>query len=305
MRIATYRELQSKDELLPLFQHAFWWPFNPKEFEKTIKSDPRLQKSPVGYAAIKNNRLVGFVGVMDIVTRTIQGSEEKVGGIWGVVTHPAHARKGISTALMQKSHEYFKEKGYKFSLLNTSKSLIAYGFYQKLSYRDVMGYTGTYKVIKKKSRKTTKKSGGSSKLDWNRVFEIFNQATQDKTGFVIRDTQYGKMLETRKRIQRGKSIVTNKGYALLKEDGGNVAVQEIIALTKEEISRLIPQIEGEAKKTVIAEAVRDADLQKAYLSRGFMILEDSYEVLMSKSLTSASFREVYGNKFYAAATDYF
>jgi predicted acetyltransferase len=135
MEIKTYRELEIRDEFLPLFQHAFWWPYNPKEFKKAIKVDPRLQNSPVGYAATKNKRLVGFVGVMDITTRTLEGSEEKVGGIWGVVTHPAFTRKGISTALMQKSHEYFKEEGYKFSLLNTSKSLIAHAFYQKLGYR--------------------------------------------------------------------------------------------------------------------------------------------------------------------------
>ena len=98
MRITTYRELQSKDQLLPLFQHVFWWPFNPKEFEKTIKADPRLKNSPVGYAALEKKRLVGFVGVMDIVTRTLHGSEEEVGGIWGVVTDPAYARKGIFKA---------------------------------------------------------------------------------------------------------------------------------------------------------------------------------------------------------------
>jgi len=304
MRIATYRELQSKDELLPLFQHAFWWPFNPKEFEKIIKADPRLQDSPVGYAAIKNKHLVGFVGVMDIATCTLQGSEENVGGIWGVVTHPAHARKGIFTALMQRSHEYFREKGYNFSLLNTSKSLIAYALYQKLGYRDVIVYPSAYKVIKE-TRKATKKSGKKTKLDWNKILEIYNQVTQDKTGFVVRSTQYGKMLETRKRIQPGKSIVTDKGYALLKEDTGNVAVQEIIALTKEEVSKLITQIEGKAAKAVIAEAVLDNDLQRAYLSRGFMFLEDSYDLLMFKPLTNASFTEVYGNEFYAAATDYF
>jgi len=241
---------------------------------------------------------------MDIMTRTLQGSEEKVGGIWGVVTHPAHARKGIFRTLMHKSHEYFADKSYKFSILNTSKSLIAYALYQKLGYRDAIIYRGVYKVIKD-TKKTTEKRGKKTGMDWNKILEIYNQATQDKTGFVIRDTQYGKMLETRKRIQPKKCIVTNKGYALLKEDSGNVAIQEIIALTKDEISKLITHSESEATKTVIAEAVLNNNLQKAYLSSGFMIFQDSYDLLMSKPLAKASFKEVYGNKFYAAATDYF
>jgi len=304
MKIISYRELQSKNELLPLFQHAFWWPFNPKEFEKTIKADLRLQNSPVGYAAIKNNHVVGFVGVMDIATRTLHGSKENVGGIWGVVTHPAHARKGISTALMQRSHRYFTEKSYKFSLLNTSKSLIAYTFYQKLGYRDMMVYPSAYKVITE-TRKTTKKSGKKTKLDWNKIVEIYNQATQGKTGFVLKDAKYGKMLETRKRIQPEKSIVTDKGYALLKENEGNVSIQEIMALTRDELSKLITQSEEKAKRTIIAEATLDNDLQKAYLSHGFTVLEDSYDILMHKPLTNQSFTEVYGNKFHVAATDYF
>ncbi len=304
MRITTYRELELKDELLPLFQHAFWWPFSPQEFEKTVKADPRLQHSPVGYAAIEDNRLVGFVGVMDIATRTLASSEEKVGGIWGVVTHPAHARKGISTALMKKSHEYFREEGYKFSFLNTSKSLIAYRFYRKLGYEDVIAYPNVYKVIPKQ-RKIAKKMGRKTKLDWNKVLEIFDQATKDQTGFVVRSPRYGKMLETRKRVQPRKSIVAENGYALLKEEGGNVAIQEIVALTKEETDRLITQSEERAKKTIIAEAVLNSDLQETYLSHGFMLLKVSYDLLMSKPLTKANFREVYGHKFHVAATDYF
>lgn len=304
MRITTYRELQSRDQLLPLFQHVFWWPFNPKEFEKTIKADPRLKNSPVGYAALEKKRLVGFVGVMDIATLTLLGLAEDVGGIWGVVTDPAHARKGIFKALMQRSHAYFEEKGYRFSLLNTGKSLIAYAFYQKLGYRDVTVYPSAYKIIKKPKKSLTKKDR-KTKLDWSRVLKIFTEATQDRAGFVIRDASYRKMLETRKRIQSDKCIVTDKGYALLKEDKGNVTVQEIIASTKEEMSKLITQIEDKATKIVIAEAVLDRDLQSAYLSQGFMILEDSYDVLMYKPLTNEGFTEVYGNKFYAAATDYF
>lgn len=305
VEITTYRELEIRDGFLPLFQHAFWWPYNPKEFDKTIKADPRLQYSPVGYVATKRNRLVGFVGVMDIDTRTLEGSEEKVGGIWGVVTHPAFAREGISTALMQKSHEYFGEKGYKFSLLNTSKSLIAHAFYQKLGYREALTYPSAYKVMEKTKKTPRKKSSQKTKPRWSELLTKFSLVTRDRTGFVVRNSQYGKMLEIRKTIQPKKTIVTEKGYALLKEDEGNVFVKEIMAFTKEEKSILITQIEEKAAKTVIAEAILDSDLRTAYLSQEFMILENSYDVLMFKPLAKVSFAETYGNKFYAAATDYF
>ena len=304
MKIITYRELQSKDELLPLFQHAFWWPFNPKEFEKIIRADPRLKNSPVGYVAVEDNQIAGFVGVMDIATRTLQKSEEIVGGIWGVVTHPVHARKGIFKALMQRSHDYFKEQGYKFSILYTSKILIAYAFYLKLGYKDTMVYPSAYKIIKEK-RKTAKKTRKKIKLDWDKLVGLYNQATKNYTGFVIRDKQYGRMLETRKRIQPEKSIVTDKGYALLREDEGNMYVKELLALSKEETSKLISEIEEKTAKGIIYEKVVDKDTLETYKSCGYMIMREGYDLLMSKQLADTTFTETYGNKFYSTSADFF
>jgi len=304
VKITTYRELQSKDELLPLFQHAFWWPFNPKEYDKTIKADPRLKNGPVGYVAIRDNHVAGFVGVMDIATRTLQGSEEIVGGIWGVVTHPVHARKGIFKALMQRSHDYFMEQGYKFSLLYTSKILIAYAFYHKLGYKDTIVYPSAYKVIKE-TRKTTKKARKKIKLDWDKLLELYNQATKNQPGFVIRDKQYGRMLEIRKRIQPEKSIVTDRGYALLREDEGNMYVKELIALKKEEGNKLISQIEGKTTKAIIDEKIVSKDTLDTYKSRGYMTIGEGYDLLMSKQLTDTTFVETYGQRFHATSADSF
>lgn len=304
MEIATYRELQAKDELLPLFQHAFWWPFNPTEFDKIIRTDPRLKESPSGYAAIRDNQVAGFVGVMDIETRTIQDSVEKVGGIWGVVTHPAYARKGIFKALMNRSHDYFKEQGYKFSFLYTSKILIAHALYQKLGYRDTLTHPSAYKIIKGKG-KVPKETGKGVKVDWDIILRIYNQATKNCTGFVVRDRQYGKMLETRKKIQPEKTIVSDKGYALLKENEGTIYVQELMALTKEKVSKLVPQIEEKTKKAVIDEKIQDENTMAAYKSQGYIILREGYDLLMSKQLTDATFTETYGSKFYATSADFF
>lgn len=304
MKITTYRELQSKDELLPLFQHAFWWPFNPKEYDKTIKADPRLKNGPVGYAAIVDNHIAGFVGVMDITTRTLQESEETVGGIWGVVTHPVHARKGIFKALMQRSHDSFKEQGYKFSLLYTSKILIAYAAYHKLGYKDTAAYSSAYKVINE-TRKTVKKTRKKIKLDWGRLLKLYNQATKNQPGFVIRDKQYGRMLEIRKRIQPEKSILTDKGYALLREDEGTMYVKELIALKKEEGSKLIAQIEEKTTKAIIDEKVVNKDTLDTYKSRGYMTIREGYDLLMSKQLTDTTFEETYGHTFHATSADFF
>ncbi len=304
MEITTYRELQSKNELLPLMDQAFEWPFNPVEFGEIIKADPRLQHSPVGYAATGNNHLAGFVGVMDLTTRTLDGEEETVGGIWGVVTHPAHGRKGVSTVLMQRSLQYFKEKGYRFSLLTTWRPLIAYAYYQKLGSKEAIVYPSVYKLIEER-RELTDTSTEKAKLDWDKILKIYNEATENRTGLVVRDRQYGTMLEARKRIQPEKSIVADEGYALLKAEEGNVAIQEIIALTIEETGKLINLIEEKAAKAVIDRAVLDNQILDSYRSRGYMVLEDSYNVLMAKPMDKIGFSEVYGDKFYMTNGDSF
>ncbi|MDH5771384.1 MAG: GNAT family N-acetyltransferase [Candidatus Bathyarchaeota archaeon] len=104
MNIIAYRELRSKNELLALMDQALSWLFNPQKEEEIIKIDPRLKNSPVGYCALEDNHVVSFVGVMDLATRTLDGTIEPAGELSGVATLPSHARRGISTALMERAH---------------------------------------------------------------------------------------------------------------------------------------------------------------------------------------------------------
>jgi hypothetical protein len=79
MRILTYRQLEQKSTLLPLMEQAFGWPIDPLEFEKTIKVDPRLRDSGVGFCAVIEGKTVAYVGVMDLTTGTVDGEVERVG----------------------------------------------------------------------------------------------------------------------------------------------------------------------------------------------------------------------------------
>jgi ribosomal protein S18 acetylase RimI-like enzyme len=117
MEIITYRELEPKDEFMVLMEMGFMSPLSPTKFEELINLDIRLRNGPVGFCAVKNGGLVGFVGVMDIPTRTVEGTEEMVGGIYDVATNPAFAKRGICKVLMDRAHQYFQEKGYSFSFL--------------------------------------------------------------------------------------------------------------------------------------------------------------------------------------------
>lgn len=173
MKILAYRELESKDGILPLLDHAFNWVFAQRQFEDAIKIDPRLKNGPVGFYAVENGRIIGHVGVMDLATRALGGTAEPVGGVFGVATLPGFTRRGISTALMSTAHRYFKEKDYRFSFLFTSHALIAHALYLKLGYVDLIEYPSAYKVIRVKKTKHSEEGGGSG-FDIDRILRIYS-----------------------------------------------------------------------------------------------------------------------------------
>jgi GNAT superfamily N-acetyltransferase len=305
MKIETYRELESKDQLFPLIDQALWEYLNPVEFERDIEADPRLIHSPIGYAAIENGLIVGFVGVMDMVTKSVDSSEVKVGGIWDVATHPAHTRKGVATTLMQRTHENFKETDCQFSFLTSGRADIAYSFYNKLGYKEALTFPSAYKIIKP-AKRLVKAAKRKMKPKWNRILSVYRQVTEDRTGLVIRSEEYMKMLEQRKIIQPDKTVKTEKGYALVKEKEGKVTIKEIMAPTKEETIRLIREVEEKALKTIVDRAVLSERTMEAYRSEDYMTLTQSYGVLMAKPLTkSANFKRTYGDKFYLTSVDLF
>ena len=305
MKIKTYRDLKSKDELLPLMDQAFRWPFNPRVFESLVKIDPRLKDGPVGFCAIENGRVVGFVGVLNLATKTLGGEIEHVGGIYGVATLPGYTRRGISTALMHRAHEYFKEEGYRFSFLNTSPTLIAYAFYKKLGYVDALEYPSVYKVMKAEKVKL-RKTGKAVKLDFDKILRIYNKFSKDKTGFVVRDKNHLRALKKAEGLNARNFLISRNGYVVFKKDRNGVGIREIAALTTEETSKLIGLIENKTKATVYDRTVLDRNILQVYKSRGYIVQKRSHDIMMVKPLTAyASLKEAYGDRFYISGLDVF
>jgi GNAT superfamily N-acetyltransferase len=141
---------------------AFHLPFNLRTFEKTVKIDPRVRNGPAGFCAIKDERLVGFVGVWDLPTRNLDGDIAYIGGIYGVATLPSYMRKGICTALMSAAHEYFKQKGYLFSFLSAMPTSVAYNIYKTMGYKDLTEFPSAYKIIPSNHAKTYKEKTENS-----------------------------------------------------------------------------------------------------------------------------------------------
>jgi GNAT superfamily N-acetyltransferase len=305
MQIVTYKELKSKDGLLPVFDHAFRWPFSQRTFESFIRSDPRSRDSPIGFCAVENDLPVGFVGVLNLSTRTLDGSVEVVGGIFGVATLPSHVKKGVSTALMNRAHEHFEKKGFRFSFLTTSRTFIAHAFYEKLGYADIVQYPSAYKSLAHKKSELPK-ARRTVKMDLDRILKIYNRHVHGRVGFVVRDLAHLKMLKKGERITAKQCIMADEGYVVFRKDREGIWVKELVALNARTMEKLVSEVEQQARDVVYDRAVLDDALLRVYESRDYMINRESHSVLMAKPLTAnASLKLAYGDKFYMAALDWF
>lgn len=307
MKILTYRELEQRNAMLPLMEQAFGWPFDPVEFEKTIKADPRLKDGSVGFCFLKEGKVLGYVGVMDLTLRTAAGKVERVGGLYGVATFPGYTRQGICTALINRAHEYFLEKGYRFSFLTTSPTIVAHALYGKLGYFDVASFLSAYKVKEKPEQHETLKRERIPKWDYDRMLELFHEYVRGRTGFVVRDETYLKMLIKQYEISAKECILTQEGYVIFKKEKKQARIRELVARSQKEMGRLIGLVEDKAQSIVIGRlGVWDSIVNRVYRSRGFTVLETGYGVLMVKELVGdASFSDSYGDRFQMSALDHF
>ena len=305
MEIVTYRELEPKDDIMMLMDIAFWWPISPKNLQERMNSDIRLKKSPVGFCAVKDGQLAGFVGVMDIPTKTVSGEMEIIGGIWAVATNPGFAKQGICKTLMEKAHDYFRSQNYRFSFLCTGRTIIAYAFYSKLGYTEVEAinqFRGVYKVLDKPE------SGGkdvSFTIDPEKIYRLYEKFVEGKTGFVIRQKDFVTMYARRKRFDEVKSIQKERGYALVTENQNVIKVQDLVALDETTYGELIDEIEQVAKSGVINRLVADEKLLSIYKSKGYRVQKGDNSVLMVKNLTDVDIDKVYGKSFYIGVLDWF
>ncbi len=305
MKILTYLELQEKSALLPLMEQAFGWTFDPSEFEKTIESDPRLRDGCVGFCAIDNAEILGYVGVLDLNTRLLDGTIEKVGGIYGVATSPGHTRRGVCTELMNRAHEYFEAKDYRFVFLTTSPTIVAFSLYRKLGYSNVTSFPSAYKVKETKSAMNRKKVE-TPKAYFDKMLEPYSHYAESRTGFVIRDKPYMRMLFKTAEIHPRECLITQEGYAVFKKQRNHIMIRELIAKNQKGMGELVDFCEREARNMVFARAVLDRDLLEVYRSRRFMVLREGHGVLMVKELVEhESFKNAYGDRFFMTSLDHF
>ena len=304
--ILAYSELKQKKYLLPLLEQAFGWPFDETKFEKSIRMDTRLKTGSIGFCALREGKVVGYAGVMDMTLKTASRIEEKVGGLYGVATLPGYTRQGVCTALLNHSHEYFVAKGYRFSLLTTSSTIVAHSLYRRLGYFVVAPFLSAYLEARVKKVNVSKRKN-VSKLDYDGMLKLFLEYVRSRTGFVFRDKEYLRMLFRLNEYSAKNCIMTEKGYVVFINEKESVRIRELIAQDSNELNRLIGLVEDKTQKPIVGRlGISDRAMSQAYASRGYMVLEAGHPILMAKELmANSSFSDFFGNRFYMSALDHF
>jgi predicted acetyltransferase len=206
---------------------------------------------------------------------------------------------------MNRAHEYFRERGYRFSLLGTSPALIAHRLYQKLGYTDAVEYPSAYKVVRGKSR-NARVEGLVSAFEPQKMLNIYTKATKGMTGLVVRDIAYLRMLRRIEAIKPKQCLLGDECYVIFREDKSATWVRELIAADKRETEKLVVAIEQLPKAIVYNRVIMDKHLLEVYSSRDYIIQEKGYAVMMCKPLTGgASFTQTYGEKFFLTRLDSF
>jgi len=182
--------------------------------------------------------------------------------------------------------------------------------YVKLGYTDLLERPSAYKVLKEKRSKSAVKAK-TQEFDSDRLLQIYNKYVRDKTGFVVRDEAYLRMLKRAEGFSGKECIIGPEGYVLFKSNVGGAWsratwIRELVALNTRKMKKLLDFVESRAKDLIIDRAVLDERLLEAYRSHGYMIQRRSHGVVMVKPLTAdASFKQTYGDRFYLTGLDFF
>lgn len=294
--------------MIPLLDIAFNQVVTPKKYEKLANFDPRLKGTPIGFCAVEHSSVIGFVGVMHLLTRTPYGERSKAGGIYWVATLPGHTRRGVCTTLMNHAHNYFSEMGFSVSFLTTNRSLVSHSLYLGLGYVEILENRSAYKMLAATSNSRLAKPG-SSEFDHNKMMRIYKDYTKDKVGLVLRNKNHFQML---KKVDRGDTVrcfVEKSGYVIYETekdaDKIRVCVKELIALDFGSMNRLLDLVESESTEVVYDRTVIDDCVLRAYRSKRYMVQSHGNTVIMAKPLTcDVSIKDEYGPRFFATGTDF-
>jgi len=308
-RIVFFDEIDDPYRVALIFQLSLSWPVNSRLLQELRSSDERYAREFGIFAVTRDGTVASGLLLMRIPTQTIQGRLE-VGGVNAVGTRPDFARRGLMTAIMKRTHEYFRERGLEYSVLTTSKRLGAMTMYQRLGYSEI----DHSEVAVKYPNQTRTRSPEDAivrpflETDSNNVYSAYKRAVQGSTGFIYRPENFLKArkysmgieikpVENLRVVERGDSVT---GYAYWEPSQRISEATEIMALDEASFHALLADAERrnpDATVMVLCDGL--TDLEIGWLDRAsYQAPLEAYGSFLVKSLKektdSNRIKRIYG-----------
>jgi GNAT superfamily N-acetyltransferase len=217
-RIAFFDEIHDPYKVTLIFQLSLYWPAIPRLLQELRSNDDRYAREFGIFAVMQDGTVASGLLLMRISTQTTQGRLE-VGGINAVSTRPDFARRGLMTAITNRAHEYFREQSLEYSVLTTSKRLVAMTMYQQLGYGEVDHSEVAVKYPNQPRIPSPKDAlvRSFSETDVDSIDNVYKRAVEGSTGFIYRPKNFLKA----RNYTSGCEIKPTQNMRLV-ESGGSV-----------------------------------------------------------------------------------
>lgn len=291
MKIKLYDEVKDEYGLTieGLSAAAFWGYWSRERIELERKYNPFHSKEFAIYA-LEGDEVIGQVKIYEFLIETTEG-RETVGGIGGVLSHPAHARKGTARKLMERTHEMHLEKGIRYSFLRTANSLVAYDMYAKLGYDFIASVPHAIKSLPKTRKKKPKLDSCTSYKQGEGMSEVFDRYVDGLLGWVHRPRDYFSWRIREKIFSKKNDIVLVEGkandvqgYAMKGKRDDRIEVFEIAAPSEAIFTKLCKGLMVKGANSMIFWELHNPIAMKRLARLGFSVFKDSWSCNMAVDL---------------------
>ena len=306
MNAVPYEELRDPRDFFELMEACFGEIAAPEHPELVRRYDERRRRE-FGFGIYRGRALASFIGVAELTVRTRSGQTETALGIHHVATHPAFARKGLSRRMLDFVHERYRKAGRRFSFLYTSRSLVARALYCDFGYEEIpiSGERAPRAVLILPESRKRLNANRTRIAELAAAEKLFAAATAGEAGFVIRQPGWPLARLKQWKQKPGDVFIDRDGYAFTEPDRFGRRIEEFVGRDRAAYVRLLDRIVAATRGGLVDYYVRDPILRRIYAERGARLRRATYASLMVKPLTRATFRSVFGPRFFQSPVDQF
>lgn len=297
-RIVYFDEVDDPYKVTTLFQLSLFYPATPKLLGEIRKNDDRYTDEFGIFAVTEDGAVAGGHLLMRIPTETVNGGLD-VGGVNAVGTRPDFGRQGVMTAIMNATHQYFRDRNLELSVLTSSRRLGAMTMYEQLDYREL---SRSSVALKHPNQSRTTMSPDIvvrpfSEDDVTNVDRVYRQVVSGSYGFIHRPSNFLKArkyaageMKPKENLKIAKRGEATTGYAYWESNPRLSEAYEIMALDAPSFQALLADAEQrnpEASVMVWCDGLTRVEVEWLR-EAGYQVPIEAYGRVMVKSLNEST-----------------